>query len=146
MNSSEGRLNPVIIADIEGLKFGLLILQKKVEINISLLSQLNRQSQDDLAADAELHKYKERCDKLLSLTTKKDREVENLEEKCLLIESRSRSLEHENDSLRLTLRLVAQDRSGDDSHRQDDCWRQVTSFAAYESGERCTQRSENVHR
>ena len=146
MNSSEGRLNPVIIADIEGLKFGLLILQKKVEINISLLSRLNRQSQDDLAADAELHKYKERCDKLLSLTTKKDREVENLEEKCLLIESRSRSLEHENDPLRLTLRLVAQDRSGDDSHQQDDCWRQVTSFAAYESGERCTQRSKNVHR
>ena len=59
---------------------------------------------------------KERCDKLLSLITKKDREIEELEEKCLLIESRSRSLEHENDSLRLALRLVAQDRSGDDSH------------------------------
>ena len=48
-----------------------------------------------------------------------------MEEKCLLIESRSKSLEHENDSLRLALRLVAQDRSGDDSHQQDDCWRQV---------------------
>ena len=58
VNSSEGRLNPMIIADIEGLKFDLLILQKKVEINTGLLSRLNRQSQDDLAADAELHKYK----------------------------------------------------------------------------------------
>ena len=29
VNSSEGRLNPMIIADIEGLKFDLLILQKK---------------------------------------------------------------------------------------------------------------------
>ena len=69
--------------------------------------------------------YKERCDKLLSLITKKDREIEELEEKCLLIENRSRSLEHENDSLRLALRLVAQDRSGDDSHQQEGCWRQV---------------------
>ena len=69
--------------------------------------------------------YKERCDKLSLLITKKDREIEELEEKCLLIESRSRSLEHENDSLRLALRLVAQDRSGDDSHQQEDCWRQV---------------------
>ena len=48
MNSSEGRLNPMIIADIEGLKFYLLILQKKVEINTDLLSRLNRQSQDQL--------------------------------------------------------------------------------------------------
>ena len=48
MNSSEGRLNPMIIADIEGLKFDLLILQKKVEINTGLLSRLNRQSQDQL--------------------------------------------------------------------------------------------------
>ena len=64
-------------------------------------------------------------DNLLSLITKKDREIEDLEEKCLLIESRSKSLEHKNDSLRLALRLVAQDRSGDDSHQQDDWWRQV---------------------
>ena len=61
---------------------------------------------------------------MFSLITKKDREIEDLEEKRLLIESRSRSLEHENDSLRLALRLVAQDRSGDDSHQQEDCWRQ----------------------
>jgi len=63
----------------------------------------------------------------LSLITKKDREIEDLEEKRLLIESRSRSLEYENDSLRLALRLVAQDRSGDDSHQQEDCWRQDLS-------------------
>ena len=125
VNSSEEVVNPMIIADIEGLKFELLILQKKVESNTGLLSRLNRQSQDDLAVDAELYKYKERCDKLLSLITKKDREIEDLEEKYLLIENRSRSLEHENDSLRLALRLVAQDRSGDDSHQQDDGWRQV---------------------
>ena len=75
MTSCEERLNPMIIADIEGLKFDLLILQKKVEINTSLLSRLNRQSQDDLAAYAELHKYQERHDKLLSLVTKKDREM-----------------------------------------------------------------------
>ena len=127
VNSSEEHLNPMTIADIEGLKFHLLILQKKVEINTGLLSRLNCQGQDDLPADAELHKYKERCAKLFSLITKKDHEFESLaiEEECLLIESRSRSLEHENDSLRLTLRLVAQYRSGDDSHQQDDCWRQV---------------------
>ena len=124
VNSSEERLDPIIIADIEGLKRDLLILQKKVDINTGLLSRLNHQSQDDLTANAELHMYKERCDKLLSLITKKDHEIEELEEKCLLIESRSRSLKHEKDSLRLALRLVAQDRSGDDSHQQG-CWRQV---------------------
>ena len=54
VNSSEERLNPMTIADIKGLKFHLLILQKKVEINTGLLSRLNRQSQleDDLPADA----------------------------------------------------------------------------------------------
>ena len=50
----------MIIADIEGLKFDLLILQKKVEINTGLLSRSNHQSQDDLAVDAEFHKCKER--------------------------------------------------------------------------------------
>ena len=83
----------------------MLILQKKVEINSGLLSRLSRQSQYDLSVAAELHKSKERCDKLLSLITKKDREIKDLEEECLLIESRSRSLEHENGSL--ALRLVA---------------------------------------
>ena len=107
VNSSEERVNLMIIADIEGLTFDLLILQKKVEINTGLLSRLNHQSQDNLAVDAELHKYKDRYEKLLSLITKKDREIEDLEDKCLLIESRSKSLEHENDLLRLALRLVA---------------------------------------
>lgn len=44
VNSSEERVNTMIIADIEGLKFELLILQKKVEINTVLLSRLNHQS------------------------------------------------------------------------------------------------------
>ena len=125
VNFSEERLDPIIIADIEGVKLDLLLLQKKVDINTGLFSRLNHQSQDDITANAELHMYKERCDKLLSLITKKDREIEELEQKCLLIESRSRFLEHENDSLRLALRLVAQDRSGDDSHQQEGCWHQV---------------------
>ena len=79
VNSSEERVNRMIIEDIEGLKFDLLILQKKVEINSGLLSRLNRQSLGDLVIDAELHKYKERCDKLLSLITKKGRGIEDLE-------------------------------------------------------------------
>ena len=109
VNSSEERLDPIIIANIERLKFDLLIFQKKVYINTGLLSRLNHQSQDDLTANAKLHMYKESCDKLLSLITKKDRE---LEEKCLLIERCSRSLEYKHDSLGLALWLVAQDRSG----------------------------------
>jgi len=40
VNSSEERVNPMIIADIEGLKFDLLILQKKVEIETGFLSRL----------------------------------------------------------------------------------------------------------
>ena len=55
VNFSEERLDPIIIADIEGLKLDLLILQKKVDINTGLLSRLNLQNQDDLIANAELH-------------------------------------------------------------------------------------------
>ena len=35
MNSSEALVNSMIIADVEGLKFDLLILQKKVEIALT---------------------------------------------------------------------------------------------------------------
>ena len=35
MNSREERVNLMIIADIEGLTFNLLILQKKVEITVT---------------------------------------------------------------------------------------------------------------
>ena len=35
MNSREERVNLMIIADIEGLTFDLLILQKKVEITVT---------------------------------------------------------------------------------------------------------------
>ena len=78
VNSSAGRVNPIIIAATESLKFDLLILQKKIEINTGLLSRLNHQSQDDLAVDTELRKYKERYENLLSLITKKDREIKYL--------------------------------------------------------------------
>ena len=96
----------MVSADIEGLKLDLLILQKKVEENANLLSA-NIQKQKELKVATEGIDYKTRCEHLLSTLRKKEREIEELEEKCLSFENRALSLEQENDSLRLApLRII----------------------------------------
>ena len=66
LNGSEKRPNSEIIADIEGLKLDLLILQKQVQENTKLLSMEHIQKQDGNALDVELLDYKKKCEKLLS--------------------------------------------------------------------------------
>ena len=100
LNGSEKRPNSEIIADIEGLKLDLLILQKQVQENTKLLSMKNIQKQDGSALGVELLDYKKKCEKLLSTISKKDNAINELEEKCLFLESRVLSLEQENDSLK----------------------------------------------
>ena len=59
-NSSQERSKPELaelVAEIEGIKLDLLILQKKVEANSSLLS-INCQSQEENSLRAELLDYK----------------------------------------------------------------------------------------
>ena len=124
-NSIQERSNSVISADIEGLKLDLLILQKKVEANTSLLS--TKCKLQETAFSAELLDYKERYEKVLSTLSKKDNEIEVLEEKCFSYESQVLSLQQENDSLKLAMKIIMQERSEGECRQQKicDCWSQV---------------------
>ena len=68
--------------------------------------------------------YKTRHDYLLSSLRKKEKDIEELEEKCLSFENRVLSLEQENDSLRLALQIIVQEKNECDSRPQkaDDSW------------------------
>ena len=99
-NLTKERSYSMVTADIEGLKLDLLILQKKVEENANLLSA-NIQKQESID-------HKTRYEHLLSTLRKKEKEIEELEEKCLSFENRALSLEQENDSLRLALKIIVQ--------------------------------------
>ena len=99
------------MTDIEGLKLDLLILQKQVEENAKLLSIINAKNQDKNDSCSELVDYKKRCETLLSSVSKKDNAIKELEEKCLTFESHVLSLEQENDSLRLALTIIMQEKS-----------------------------------
>ena len=55
--------------------------------------------------------YKTRHDYLLSSLRKKEKDIEELEEKCLSFENRVLSLEQENDSLRLALQIIVQEKN-----------------------------------
>ena len=72
----------VMIADIEGLKLDLLILQKKVEENANLLSS-NIRKQEEHTVGTEDIDYKTRHEYFLSTLRKKEKEIVELEEKCL---------------------------------------------------------------
>ena len=125
--SSQERSNTELVADLEGTKLDLLILQKKVEANSNLLS-INCHNREEFAVSAELCEYKGRCEKLESSICKKERVIEELEEKCLSLENRAVPLEQENDSLRLALRLILQEKNEEDSHHQqetNECFYQV---------------------
>ena len=68
--------------------------------------------------------YNTRYEHLLSTLRKKEKEIEELEEKCLSFENRGLSLEQENDSLRLALKIIVQEKNKCDSRPQkaDDRW------------------------
>ena len=108
---------------IEGLKLEILILQKKVEENSNLLSaNIRKQEQHMIAAEG--IDYKTRHDYLLSSLRKKEKDIEELEEKCLSFEKRVLSFKQENDSLRLALKIIVQGKNECDSRPQkaDDRW------------------------
>ena len=124
LNGSEKRPNSEIIADIEGLKLDLLLLQKQVQENTKLLSMENIQKQDGNALGVELLDYKKKCEKLLSTISKKDNAINELEEKCLFLESRVLSLEQESDSLKLALTIITREKSEDENNQlqSSDHW------------------------
>ena len=79
------------------------------------------------AFSAELLDYKEMYEKVLSTLSKKDNEIEVLEEKCFSYESQVLSLQQENDSLKLAMKIIMQERSKGKCHQQKicDCCSQV---------------------
>ena len=129
-SSTEERSNSMVSADIEGLKLDLLILQKKVEENANLLSA-NIQKQELMVATEGID-YKTRYEHLLSTLRKKEKVIEELEEKCLSFENRALSLEQENDSLRLALKIIVREKNECDSRPQktDDHWSLVENTNA----------------
>ena len=130
-SSTRERSYSLVYADMEGLNLDLLILQKKVEENANLLSA-NIQKQEELMVATEGIDYKTRYEHLLSTFRKKEKEIEELEEKCLSFENRALSLEQENDSLRLALKIIVQEKNECDSRPQkaDDRWSLVENTHA----------------
>ena len=130
-NLTKERSYSMVTADTEGLKLDLLILQKKVEENANLLSA-NIQKQEELKVATEGIDHKTRYEHLLSTLRKKEKEIEELEEKCLSFENRALSLEQENDSLRLALKIIVQEKNECDSRplKADDRWSLVENTHA----------------
>jgi len=121
-SSTQERSHSMVNANIEGPKLDLLILQKKVEENADLLSA-NIQKQELMVASEGID-YKTKYEHLLSPLHKKEKEIEDLEEKCLSFENQALPLEQENDSLRLALKIIVQEKNECDSRPQktDDRW------------------------
>ena len=123
-NCPQQRPNSEIVTGIEGLKLDLLLLQKTVEENTKLLSIVNTKHQDENASCSELLDYKKRCETLLSSVSKRDNAIKYLEEKCLTCESRVLSLEQDNESLRLALTIIMQEKSDAENKepKTSECW------------------------
>ena len=66
-----------MITDTEGLKLGLLILQKKVEENANLLSANIRKQEEHMVATEGID-YKTRHDYLFSSLRKKEKDIGEL--------------------------------------------------------------------
>ena len=92
----------------------------------------NIQKQQELKVATEGIDHKTRYEHLLSTLRKKEKEIEELEEKCLSFENRALSLEQENDSLRLALKIIVQEKNECDSRPQkaDNRWSLVENTHA----------------
>ena len=130
-SSTRERSYSLVYADMEGHNLDLLILQKKVEENVNLLSA-NIQKQEELMVATEGIDNKTRYEHLLSTFRKKEKEIEELEEKYPSFKNRVLSLEQENDSLRLALKTIVQEKNECDSRPQkaDDRWSPVENTHA----------------
>ena len=130
-SSTRERSYSMVCANMEGVKLDLIILQKKVEENANLLSA-NIKKQEELMVATEGIDYKTRYEHLLSTLHKKEKKIEELEEKCISFENRALSLEQENDSLRLASKIIVQEKNECDSRSQkaDDRWSLVENTHA----------------
>ncbi|XP_044167638.1 uncharacterized protein LOC122951675 [Acropora millepora] len=118
--------NSKIVADLEGIKLDLLILQKQVEGNSRALSK-NSQNQEK-ALNGELSEYKLRCEKLQAIVLVKDKDIKELEAKIFSLETRAMAVEDENKSLKLAMKILMHEngteisrKGGKDDRRDNFC-------------------------
>ena len=80
---------------------------------------------------------------LLSSTSKIDNAIKELEEKCLTFEGRVLSLEQENDSLRLALTIIMQEKSDVENNqpKSNECWLHVDESRGKNGNAKRSQKS-----
>ena len=118
--------NNKIVADLEGIKLDLLILQKQVEANSRSLSK-NSQNEEK-ALNGELLEYKLRCEKFQVIVLAKEKDIKELEAKIFSLETCAMAVEDENKSLKLAVKIVKQKnetkistKAGKDNCRDNFC-------------------------
>ena len=113
-----------LLAELDDIKHNLMVLKKQVEENTRSLSR-NPQNQDNIT-NKELWKQKERCEKLQATLCNKDMEINELKLKIASLETRASSAEQENNSLKLALKLIMQEKSDGQFQPQDNQIHEVT--------------------
>jgi len=113
-----------LLAELDDIKHNLMVLKKQSEENTRSLSR-NPQNQENMA-NKELWKQKERCEKLQATLCNKDMEINELKLKIASLETRASSAEQENDSLKLALKLIMQEKSDGQCQPQDNQIHDVT--------------------
>ena len=117
-------LEDSLLAEVNDIKHNLMVLKKQVEENTRLLSR-NPQNQENIT-NKELRKQKERYEKLQATLGNKDMEINELKLKIASLETRASSAEQENDSLRLALKIIMQEKSEGECQLQDNQIHDVT--------------------
>ena len=100
-----------------------MVLKKQIEENTRSLSRIP-QNQGNITKE-ELRKQKERCEKLQALCNQ-DMEINDLKLKITSLETRASSAEQENDSLKLALKLIMQEKSEGERQPQDNRIHEIT--------------------
>ena len=117
-------LEDSLLAEVNDIKHNLVVLKKQVEENTRLLSR-NPQNQENIT-NKELRKQNERCEKLQAALGNKDMEINELKLKIASLETRASSAEQENDSLKLALKIIMQEKSEGECQLQDNQIHEVT--------------------
>ena len=101
-----------------------MVLKKQLEENTRSLSR-NPQNQENIT-NKELWKQKEGFEKLQATLCNKDMEINELKLKIASLETRPSSAVQENDSLKLALKLIMQEKSEGQCQPQDNQIHEVT--------------------
>ena len=124
-NGADSGSENLLFAELRDIRYSLTVLKKQVDDNTSSLSRYP-QNQENIGNE-ELMKQKGRCEKLQAALCNKDKEINALEMKIMSLETRASSAEQENDSLKLALKLIMQEKSVGERQQQRNQSYQVTA-------------------